>query len=248
MTRFCISLLLALASFAVHSAEQSAAKADPRTVIAAKFPGLSPDDVRPSKIKGMYEVRIGADSAYVTADGKYVIAGDMYDLDTRENITEQTRASERRATLAKLDERDMIVFAPAGGKAQHTITVFTDVDCGYCRKLHSEIDQLLQLGVRVRYLAYPRAGPDTNDWRKMEAVWCAKDRKQAITKAKRGEDVKASDCASTPVAKQFALGEQMGVRGTPAIFTMDGDYIGGYLPPAQMKKQLDELRAAAQAE
>ncbi len=243
ISRLCVSMLLAITSLAAHSADQPAAKTDPRATIAAKFPGMSPDDVRPSKIKGMYEVRIGSDSAYVSADGKYVIAGDMYDVDTRVNMTEQSRASERRAVLAKLDERDMIVFSPASAKPEHTITVFTDVDCGYCRKLHSEIDQLTQLGVRVRYLAYPRSGPNSSDWRKMEAVWCSKDRKQAITKAKRGEDVKAADCASTPVAKQFALGEQMGVRGTPAIFTVDGDYIGGYLPPSEMKKQLDELKA-----
>ncbi len=237
---FFLSALLAMASLSASAAEP-AAKADPREVIAAKFPELKVEDVRPSKIKGMYEIRIGSDSAYVSADGKYVIAGDMYEVDTRVNVTEQARAVERRALLAKLDERDMIVFSPTT-KPEHTITVFTDVECGYCRKLHSEIDQLTKLGVRVRYLAYPRAGPGSADWHKMEAVWCAKDRRAAITKAKRGEEVKAPNC-STPVAKQFALGEQFGVRGTPAIFTMNGDYIGGYLPPKQMKQQLDELQA-----
>src|SRR5690606_39977911 len=91
----------------------------------------------------------------------------MYEIDTRINITEQARMQERRAVLAKLDERDMIIFGPASAP-QHTITVFTDVDCGYCRKLHSEIDQLTKLGVRVRNMAYPRSGPDSPDWRKME--------------------------------------------------------------------------------
>lgn len=242
MNRLCISVLLAFASVSSYAAEP-AAKTDPRATIASKFPGMKPEDVRPSQIKGLYEVRIGADSAYVSSDGKYVITGEMYDIDSRVNLTEQGRSAERRAALAKLDERDMIVFSPA--TPQHTITVFTDVDCGYCRKLHSEIDQLTKLGVRVRYMAYPRSGPDSPDWHKMEAVWCAKDRKAAITKAKLGEDVNSSNCGTSPVAKQFALGEQLGVRGTPAIFTVNGDYIGGYLPPNEMKKQLDELRAQA---
>ncbi|NLG77183.1 MAG: DsbC family protein [Xanthomonadaceae bacterium] len=242
MNRLFLPALLVLASVSVSAAEP-AAKSDPRAVIAAKFPELRIEDVRPSKIPGIYEIRVGADSAYVSADGKYVITGDMYEIDTRINITEQARMQERRAVLAKLDERDMIIFGPASAP-QHTITVFTDVDCGYCRKLHSEIDQLTKLGVRVRYMAYPRSGPDSPDWRKMEAVWCSNDRKSAITRAKRGEDVKAPSC-TTPVAKQFELGEQLGVRGTPAIFTTNGDYIGGYLPPGKLKQELDELRAAA---
>ena len=242
MNRLFLSALLVLASLSVSAAEQ-AAKSDPRAAIAAKFPDLAVEDVRPSKIPGIYEIRVGPDSAYVSADGKYVITGDMYEIDTRINVTEQARAVERRAVLAKLDERDMIIFAPASSP-RHTITVFTDVDCGYCRKLHSEIDQLTKLGVRVRYMAYPRSGPDSPDWRKMEAVWCSSDRKSAITRAKRGEAVKAPGC-TTPVARQFELGEQLGVRGTPAIFTTDGDYIGGYLPPAKLKQELDELRAAA---
>jgi thiol:disulfide interchange protein DsbC len=136
----------------------------------------------------------------------------------------------------------MIVFGPAAAK--HSITVFTDVECGYCRKLHNDIEQLTKLGVRVRYAAYPRSGPGTDDWRKMEAVWCAKDRKAAITQAKQGQNVKSEKCA-TPVASQFELGEQLGVRGTPAIFTTQGDYIGGYLPPAQMLEELDKLKLAA---
>lgn len=239
---FLLPVLLALSATVVHAAEP-AAKSDPRAAIAAKFPELElkAEDVRPSKVKGLYEIRIGGDTAYVSADGRYVIAGDMYDIDSRENISERTRAAERRKTLANIDEREAIIFAPSN-KPAHTITVFTDVDCGYCRRLHTHIDELTQLGIRVRYLAYPRSGPDSPDWRKMEAVWCSKDRQAAITKAKRGEQVSAPACGTTAVAKQFALGEQLGVRGTPAIFTVNGDYIGGYLPPAELKRQLDELK------
>lgn len=236
------SCLLALLSTltvvgAVWAAEGAAKSADPRALIAKKFPGVKVDDVRPSQIPGVYQVAIGADTAYVSADAKYVIAGDLYEIDTRTNITEASRSVARSQALAKLDERDMIVFRPAVVK--HTITVFTDVECGYCRKLHSQIDELNKLGVQVRYLAYPRAGEGSEDWHKMEAVWCAKDRKAAITQAKLGQEVKSQGCGATPVGKQHQLGQDLGVRGTPAIFTTKGDYIGGYLPPDELVKQLE---------
>jgi thiol:disulfide interchange protein DsbC len=215
-----------------------AAEPDPRANIVKKFPEVSIDDVQPSPVAGIYQIPMGADMAYVSADGKYLFAGDLFEVDTRANVTERSRAGNRSKLLAKLDERDMIVFSPKDVK--HTITVFTDVDCGYCRKLHGQIDQLTKLGVRVRYAAYPRSGPGTDDWRKMEAVWCAKDRQSAITQAKLGQAVKADDCGATPVGKQFELGENLGVKGTPAIFTRSGEYSGGYLPAADLLKKLDE--------
>ena len=206
-----------------------------------KFPEVSSDDIQPSPIPGVYQFQMGAEVAYISADGRYLIAGDLFEVDSRVNVTEKGRQASRIKILGKLDERDMIVFSPQVVK--HTITVFTDVDCGYCRKLHSQIDQLTKLGVKVRYLAYPRAGPGTDDWRKMEAVWCSKDRLSAITQAKQGQAVKTENCGATPVAKQFQLGEDLGVRGTPAIFTKNGEYIGGYLPPAELVKQLEDSDA-----
>lgn len=236
-----LALLSGLAlSGAVSAAEAGAKSTDPRAAIAKKFPGVKAEEVRPSQIPGVYEVILGADTAYVSADAKYIIAGDLYEIDTRVNLTEAGRSAARTKALAKLDERDMIIFKPAVVK--HTITVFTDVECGYCRKLHGEIEQLTKLGVQVRYVAYPRAGPGTDDWHKMEAVWCAKDRKAAITQAKLGREVKSQNCGATPVAKQFELGADMGVRGTPAIFTNNGDYIGGYLPPDELVKQLESFK------
>jgi thiol:disulfide interchange protein DsbC len=251
MKRFYLSLMAgtmllgATALAADTTPAKTTDKSDPRAVIAQKFPGVKVEDVRPSRISGIYEVVMGADTAYVSADGKYIITGDMYEIDSRKNITEERRVDVRTKTLAKLDERDMIVFSPAVVK--YTITVFTDVECAYCRKLHSEIDKLNSLGVQVRYLAYPRAGPGTDDWAKMEAVWCAKDRKAAITQAKLGQEIKSPKCGATPVAKQYQLGEDLGVRGTPAIFTPTGDYIGGYLAPAELVKELDRLKTEAVA-
>lgn len=240
---FCLLAVVATSVLAAETAgNDAAAQAAIKATIAKKFPDIQIDSVRLSPMKGVYEVVMGSDTAYVSADGKYLIAGDMYEIDSRTNVTEAGRQKTRVEALAKLDEREMIVFKPA--KVKHTITVFTDVECGYCRKLHSEVPQLNELGIQVRYLAYPRAGPGTEDWRKMEAVWCAMDRKNAITEAKAGRDVKANQC-SAPIARQFKLGERMGVRGTPAIFTAGGDYIGGYLTPGQMIKELDRLTATA---
>lgn len=238
MKQFLV-LLLAAGTALLTGMGATAADADPRAAIAAKFPGVTVDQVRSSPLKDVYEVDLNGDTVYVSADGKYAIAGDMFDVATRANLSEAGRSATRMKALAKLDERDMIVFGPAAAK--HTITVFTDVECGYCRKLHGEIDQLNKLGVKVRYMAYPRAGPGTEDWAKMESVWCSKDRKSAITQAKQGSDVKGPGCGATPVAKQYELGEKLGVRGTPAIYTPNGDYIGGYLPPQEMVRKLDEL-------
>jgi thiol:disulfide interchange protein DsbC len=246
-SRALVGMLVALLCGSVLAAEggkqDSDKQRDPRAAIAEKFPEIKLEDVQPSPVPGIYQIPMGADMAYVSADGRYLFAGDLFEIDTRANVTERTRATNRTRLLAKLDDRDMIVFSPQVVK--HTITVFTDVECGYCRKLHSQIDQLNKLGVRVRYAAYPRSGPGTDDWRKMEAVWCSKDRLTAITQAKLGQVVKADNCGATPVGKQFELGEDLGVRGTPAIFTRTGEYIGGYLPPADLVKELEKFEGKA---
>jgi thiol:disulfide interchange protein DsbC len=247
MKQLILSVVVAtfvVSAFANDTPTDATKAVDPRAAIAKQFPEAKLEDIKPSPIPGLFSIVIGGDSAYVTADGKYLITGDLYDIDAKVNLTETGRNSIRKAAIAKLDERDMIVFAPQG-TAKYTINVFTDVECGYCRKLHSEIDQLNKLGVRVRYMAYPRSGPGTDDWAKMESVWCSKDRKAAITQAKLHDDVKMQKCGGTPVAKQYKLGEEFGVRGTPAIFTADGDYLSGYLPPNDMVKQLEEFKQAA---
>jgi thiol:disulfide interchange protein DsbC len=243
MKKLCLSALAAVFTAAILGGSVLAAEpaSDPRAVIAKKFPETKIDDIKLSPIPGIYQVPVGADVAYVSSDGRYIIAGDLYEVDTRVNVTEQGRAAARVKLLSKLEERDMIVFTPQVVK--HTITVFTDVECGYCRKLHSQIDQLTKLGIKVRYAAYPRQGPGSPDWHKMEQVWCSKDRQSAITQAKLGQLVQTPNCGATPVGKQFQLGEDLGVRGTPAIFTRAGDYIGGYLAPDELVKQIEESEA-----
>ena len=223
---------LCAAATAAPSAEQGTADQTTSALQArlkAKFPGVKIQDVGPSPVAGVYEFIANGDVMYISADGRYLLDAQIMDIDTRVNVTEAKRAGERQKVLAQLDEKQMIVFAPASYK--YTLTVFTDVDCGYCQKFHSEMDQINKLGVRVRYLAYPRSGPGSESWHKMESVWCAKDRKDAMTRAKAGASVTPQDnCGATPIRKQYELGERLGVRGTPAVFTDSGQQIGGYIP------------------
>jgi thiol:disulfide interchange protein DsbC len=240
-----VSFLFAASAMAAEPAKPLVKSDDIRVQLAKKLPGAKPEDVRPTPIAGMYEITLGSSTAYISADGKYLISGDLYEIDSKSNLTEDRRTEGRVKALATVKDADMISFGPT--MAKHNITVFIDVDCGYCRKLHSEIAELNKLGVRVRYAAYPRSGPGTESWTKMEAVWCAKDRRNALTRSQLGEDVGPARCGATTVASQYKLGEDMGVNGTPAIFTEAGDYIGGYLPPQKLLEQLEELKTASLA-
>ncbi len=124
------------------------------------------------------------------------------------NLSETRRRELRLAKLAELPESQMLVFG--SDKADHTITVFTDVDCPWCRRLHSQIADYNKLGIRVRYLFFPRSGPDTESWAKADAVWCSADRKDAFTRTKGGEEIKAKACAGSPVAREYKLGTRPG--------------------------------------
>jgi len=213
------------------------ASADPRVEIASKIPGTKPDDLRESPIPGMYELAKGTDIAYVTNDGKYAIAGDLYDVAANSNLTEKTRRAERAKLIGGLPESQMVVFSPKDPK--YTVTVFTDVDCGYCRKLHSQIAEYNRLGIKVRYLFYPRSGPDTESWTKAEQVWCSPNRGDALTKAKLDQAIPGpKHCAGSPVAREYALGQDVGVTGTPAIVLDDGQLLPGYLPPQMLAERL----------
>lgn len=217
--------------------------ADVRARVVAKLPGASPADVAASPIPGLYEVTMGGLIAYVSADGKYLVSGSIYDLATESNLTAKRRNDARSKALAAAREDQMIVFSPANPKM--TVTVFTDVDCGYCRKFHSQIADLNKAGVRVRYVPFPRTGPGTESWRKAESVWCASDRKDALTRAKRGEEVKSKNCGDAMIKAGFEMGEDFGLEGTPAIYTQSGEYIGGFLTPEQLVALVQESEQGA---
>jgi thiol:disulfide interchange protein DsbC len=220
--------------------------AEVRARVVAKLPGAKPEDVASSPIPGLYEVTMGGLVAYVSSDGKYLLSGNVYDLDTQTNLTAERRNAARAKALAAAPEDQMIIFGPANAKM--TVTVFTDIDCGFCRRFHSQIAAINKAGVRVRYMMFPRTGPGTESWRKAESVWCAKDRRDALTRAKRGEEPKTKPCNdANSIKAQWSLGEDLGVEGTPAIFTQSGDYIGGFLTPDQLVQTVQETEKAAAA-
>ena len=206
--------------------------------LAAKFPGVEPENVRPTPIPGIWEIAVGGQVVYLSEDGQYMLRGDVVDLETGRSIAEGRQAELRLEISKQFDEQRMIVFSPE--KPKHTITVFTDIDCGYCRKLHREMADLNKLGIKVRYAFYPRAGPGSDSWAKADAVWCAPDRNDALTRAKLGEHVVAAKaCSNTPVADQYRLGNELGIRGTPAIMTEGGDLLPGYVPADELAAWLD---------
>lgn len=237
MKKNLLLLPLAFAWTALVADEQPVSKEE----LASRLNGVEASDITESPLPGVYQVSVGTQVAYITADGRYLIQGEVYDLESSLNLTERSRASRRVEILAGIDPETMIVFGPENGEVKHSITIFTDVDCGYCRQFHREIDQVNALGIEVRYLFYPRTGRDTESWAKADNVWCAGDRNEALTRAKLGGIVPENSCGETPVAYHFDLGHEVGVRGTPAIFSETGDYLGGYLPPDTLAKQLDQL-------
>lgn len=211
-----------------------------KKTLAGVIPNEEPDSVRPAALDGMYEVVYGAQVMYISKDGRFVLQGDLIDLKTRENLTENARSVQRREVVAGLDEKDMIVFSPEG-KAKHRITVFTDIDCGYCRKLHREIDDYLKQGIEVRYLAFPRSGKFSKSYYKAVAVWCANDRKAALTKAKSGEDPGRKQC-DNPVDAHMAAADAVGVTGTPTMVFDDGTTVPGYVPAERLVRVLEQSR------
>jgi len=239
MVAKCLMVLLALGGLALPAAAQQAQpKADARVEIATHIPGTRPEELRASPVPGVYELTRGTDIAYVSADGKYAFSGDLYDLGSNNNLTEQRRRELRAKKVAAIPESLMLIFGPKDPK--YTVTVFTDVDCPYCRKLHSQIAEYNRLGVRVRYLLFPRTGPNTPSWTKAEQVWCSADRNDALTRAKLGQELKAKPCANNPVAQTYALGRDFAVQGTPAIVMADGEMLPGYLPPDTLVQHLKE--------
>ena len=173
---------------------------------------------------------------YVSNDGKYLLQGSLIDLNTRVDISEERRDGIRLDAINELGEDKMIVF-PAK-EQKHVITVFTDIDCGYCRKLHAEMDKYNEEGITVRYLMFPRAGVDSPSYKKAVTVWCSKDQLDAMTRAKNGENLPNLTC-DNPIQEEYELGQLIGVRGTPAIVMDDGGMLPGYVPAARLAKALE---------
>ena len=220
-----------------HAAER--AGGDDGAHLVARLKALRPDipieAVNASPLPGIYELTLtGGTVFYGTEDGKYLFAGDLYELGETDlvNLADIGRSAGRRDLMAAVALEDMVVF-PADGQTKAVINVFTDVDCGYCRKLHQEVPALNELGIEVRYLAYPRAGVGSPSYAKIVSAWCADDPNGAITELKAGNEIPEKTC-DNPVAAQFDLGREVGVTGTPAIVLEDGRLLPGYAPAADL--------------
>lgn len=219
---------------------------DARAVEAVR--ALSPqsvvEQVRAAPLPGFREVVVGGQIAYVSDDGRYLFlpgqGGALFDTSTQSNLTEASLATQRKRLLETVPTSERIVFAPPNPK--YRVAVFTDVSCGYCQKLHSEIADYNRQGIAIEYLAFPRAGLGSPDYRTMVSVWCSPDRRKALTDAKNGRPVPPRTCKTT-INQQYDVGQRAGLTGTPMIVAEDGTQIGGYVPAARLRQILDELAA-----
>ena len=209
-----------------------------RQKVGEMFDMIEPEDVGPSPIEGWYMIHRGSIVAYISADGRYLLQGDLIDLDLQENLSDNARNESRRDLMASISDEDAIVFSP--GEAKFSVAIFTDTDCTYCRRLHAQIDEYLAHGIEVRYLMYPRNGPASPAWTTAEQVWCSSDRQNALTLAKLGKEFPTSDCDASMVQKHYVIGRDVGLSGTPAIVLDDGTLLGGYIAPDQLHGMLQQ--------
>ncbi|WP_266170017.1 DsbC family protein [Dyella subtropica] len=241
----CASLLASQAFAADVAAPSSAENAVRQAVMG--LAKVKIESIKPSPLPGFYQVIASGQLVYVSADGKYMMTGNLIDLGSKKDISDAAWAEFRKAELAKVPTSDRIVFAPA--KPLHTVTVFTDVNCGYCRALHEHVADFNKAGIALEYIAWPRegvnttAGNPTPTYTEMVSVWCAADRKAAFTAAKAGQAPKATTCTN-PVKDEFDLGVRLGITGTPTIVAEDGSVLGGYMTPEQLLKALDKRSKA----
>ncbi len=226
-------ITLSLSAFNAIAVEQVRARLEKN--LQQVFPDIDISRVNSTPIDNIYEVMIGLDVIYMTGDARFVLKGDLIDMEGMHNLSEDLRASLRADLLNNIPENEYIEFASEDNK--DAIYVFTDVDCSYCRKLHRDVAELNNNAITVRYLAYPGGGKRSPSHQKMVNVWCAEDRPKSLTEAKNGKSAEARNCEN-PVAKQHALGRRMGITGTPAIFLEDGRALPGYMSPDELLRTL----------
>ena len=242
-TYFKIAAALLTTCFATvaWSGDDAGIPAEDRERLAGMFDSIAPEDIKSSPVDGWYTIQKGSMVAYISTDGRYLLQGDLIDLDSKVNLSEASRTEGRREVMSQVADEEVILFSP--DEAKYSVSVFTDVDCTYCRRLHSQIQQYMDNGIEVRYLLYPRGGPASAAWNTSERVWCASDRGEALTLAKLGRDFDSSSCDASIVQHHYVLGQEVGLSGTPAIVLDDGELIAGYLPPDALKMRLEQKAA-----
>jgi len=233
MKFFSLFLLITslFTSFSVVAETDSVDKL--KQALAKSMPLVKPDKISESPIAGLYEVIIGSQVVYMSVDARYMIEGDLYNLVTKENISEQAKSVIRLAAINKLGADKMVVYKPETVK--NTITVITDIDCPYCRRLHNEIPDYMKNNVEVRYIFMPLKG--AADMKKTVSVWCSDNQQQALDIAKSGGELEEKTC-DNPINDHLKLARELGVRGTPAIILDNGELLPGYVPVAKLVAQL----------
>ena len=222
--------------FGLVLSDVNADEAAIRQAITKSMPSVKVDSVKPAVVKGLFEVVVGANIYYVSEDGKYLLQGRLVDVAARKDLTEEKLNVTRKLAIEKMGQANMIVFKPKITK--YTVTIFTDIDCGYCRKLHSEIDQYLAQGITIQYLFFPRAGKGSDSYNKAVSVWCAEDRNAALTAAKKDQKLPEKTC-DNPIDKHMQLAAEFDVKGTPMIISENGNVYPGYLPAKQLVEALE---------
>jgi thiol:disulfide interchange protein DsbC len=212
-----------------------------RDSLKQHLPKVIIDNISTTPIQGVYQVSAGANVLYMSKDGRYALSGDMIDLaDGRSNITENARKKARVAAIKALGESNMVVFSPKDPK--YTVIVFTDVDCSYCRKLQADMEAINAKGIAIRYLAFPRSGPNTPGFDKMVRVWCSKDKNKALSLASLDKSFEGKDCSKDTVMREFELGLKLGINGTPTLIFEDGTLVPGYMTPDQLLETAKQIR------
>lgn len=227
---------LLLVSMPIQADEVSAELQQVRDTVAERFAEIGAENVFESPIDGWYTVRKGAIIAYISADSRYLLQGDLIDLENNANLSEKARNDARAIMMSAVSDDEVIIFTP--DEVEYTVSVFTDIDCTFCRRLHAQIDQYMEQGIEIRYFLYPRNGPTSASWAKAENVWCANDRNEALTLAKLDEEYPTHTCDASIVSTHYAIGQDVGLRGTPAIVLDDGTLFSGYLPPEKLKQAI----------
>jgi thiol:disulfide interchange protein DsbC len=233
MKKFSLILLITSVLTSYNVIADPAAIEKIKQSLEKNLPHVKADKISESPVAGMYEVIIGSQVVYMSADSRYMIQGDLYDLNTKENISESAKSNIRLAAIEKLGEKNMVVYKP--DTVKNVITVVTDIDCPYCRRLHSEIADYMAEDVEVRYIFMPLKGDA--DMKKTVSVWCADDQQKALDTAKAGGNVEEKSC-DNPISEHMATARELGVRGTPAIVLEDGQLLPGYVPAAKLVAEL----------
>jgi thiol:disulfide interchange protein DsbC len=233
--------VLIVSLFGLVLSDVNADEAAIRQAMSTSMPSVKVDSVKPAVVKGLFEVVVGANIYYVSEDGKYLLQGRLVDVAARKDLTEEKLNVTRKLAIEKMGQANMIVFKSKITK--YTVTIFTDIDCGYCRKLHSEIDQYLAQGITIQYLFFPRAGKGSDSYNKAVSVWCAEDRNAALTAAKKDQKLTEKTC-DNPIDEHMQLAAEFDVKGTPMIISENGNVYPGYLPAKQLVEALENEKAS----